>query len=366
MPAYNFDVIFTVEARSNVFLEVMTEHFRLSESRVFAEIQNSVRQLRGILDAKGVAYADLKRALVPSIDKTERAFVFDWTKFEVAGYGREVMHRLLPILDRRSTQSVLCGDWTARDHFADVLEASTAHGRNHPILRRNSGGGDTFYFVYLNNLPKKMASDIDQAFTGYPPYVGSVDLTFQSLLKAFLSTMLVRAFVKHRTIVIQSHEDDRDPREDVNLLGYDFAASGYYQVRSVPIWLYGLFLSYKIDRPVASDGDTDTRFSLNALGQTPLPMSDLDVILEQRKVAYLQREKAGSMKRAALEGLSAQQIARQIREKLSGNYFYNLARATDGETLKFDVVIENARESRTVCALEYRPQDKAVRVITFY
>src|SRR5216683_140650 len=68
MPAYNFDVIFTVEARSNVFLEVMTEHFRLSESRVFAEIQNSVRQLRGILDAKGVAYADLKRALVPSID----------------------------------------------------------------------------------------------------------------------------------------------------------------------------------------------------------------------------------------------------------------------------------------------------------
>jgi len=286
-------------------------------------VGRQLRQLRGILDAKGVAYADLKRALVPSIDKTERAFVFDWTKFEVAGYGREVMHRLLPILDRRSTQSVLCGDWTARDHFADVLEASTAHGRNHPILRRNSGGGDTFYFVYLNNLPKTMASDIDQAFTGYPPYLGSVDLTFQSLLKAFLSTMLVRAFVKHRTIVIQSHEDDRDPREDVNLLGFDFAASGYYQVRSIPIWLYGLFLSYKIDRPVASDGDTDTRFSLNALGQTPLPMSDLDVILEQRKVAYLQREKAGSMKRAALEGLSAQQIGRQIREKLSGNYFYN-------------------------------------------
>jgi hypothetical protein len=121
------------------------------------------------------------------------------------------------------------------------------------------------------------------------------------LLKAFLSTMLVRAFVKHQSIVIQGHEGNRDPREDVNLVGYDFAASGY-QVRSVPIWLYGLFLSYKIERPVDPEGDTDTRFSLNALSPNPLPMSDLVVILEERKLAYLQREKAGSMKRAALEG----------------------------------------------------------------
>jgi hypothetical protein len=365
MSAYTFDVIFTVEARSNVFLEVMAEHFRLSESRVFAEIQNSLRELRAILDAKGVAYADLKHALVPSIHNTERAFVFDWTKFEVAGYGREVMHRLLPLLNRNSTQSVLCGDWTARDHFADVLAVSTAAGRSHPILRCNNAVGDTLYFVYLNNLTRKMASDVDQAFTGYPPYVGSVDLTFASLLKAFLSTMLVRAFVKHQSIVIQGHEGNRDPREDVNLVGYDFAASGY-QVRSVPIWLYGLFLSYKIERPVDPEGDTDTRFSLNALSPNPLPMSDLVVILEERKLAYLQREKAGSMKRAALEDLSAQQIARQIRGKLSASYFYNLSRAIDGETLKFDVVIENARESRTVCALEYRPQDMAARVITFY
>jgi hypothetical protein len=273
------------------------------------------------------------------------------------------MSRLLPLLDKRSTQSVLCGDWAADDRFVDVLEASTTKGADDPVLRSNVRGSNTLYFVYLNNLTNQMVSRIDQAFAGYPPYAGSIDLTFQSLVKAFLSTMLVRIFVKHHSIIIQGHENDRDPDENVNLLAYDFAANGY-EIRSVPLWLYGMFLSYKIERPVGPDEDSDGRFSLNALSRTPLPMSELRVILEEGKLAYLQREKSRSLRRAVFENMTAEQIAEQIRGKLSANYFYSLARALDGETLKFDVIVENA--SKAVCALEYRPEDRTLRVITFY
>jgi len=44
-----------------------------------------------------------------------------------------------------------------------------------------------------------------------------LDLDFDSPVKTFLSTCLVRDFIKHRKIIIKGHEDDRDPDENCNL-----------------------------------------------------------------------------------------------------------------------------------------------------
>lgn len=79
----SFDVILTLEARSNIMLDVITTHFMLSEHEVFREISSNARHLRQLLSRKGVEYLDLKRALVPATDRGERAFLFDWTKFDV-------------------------------------------------------------------------------------------------------------------------------------------------------------------------------------------------------------------------------------------------------------------------------------------
>jgi hypothetical protein len=35
----------------------------------------------------------------------------NYTMFDVATYGREMIHQLLPQLRRESTHSILCGDW---------------------------------------------------------------------------------------------------------------------------------------------------------------------------------------------------------------------------------------------------------------
>jgi hypothetical protein len=44
----------------------------------------------------------------------------------------------------------------------------------------------------------------------------------------------------------------------------------------------------------------------------------------------------------------------------------DVACAIGGETLKFNVIVEGDSGARTECALEYRPADKTLRVITFY
>lgn len=108
----SFDTIFTLEARSNVLLEVITDHFNLSDQHVFNEIQGLFRWLRTLLASKGIEYSKLKGALVPNTGRRhERAFVFDWSKATSGAYGPEAVHAILPVLDAHSTQSVLCGDW---------------------------------------------------------------------------------------------------------------------------------------------------------------------------------------------------------------------------------------------------------------
>ena len=52
------------------------------------------------------------------------------------------------------------------------------------------------------------------------------------------------------------------------------------------------------------------------------------------------------------------------REKVDSSYIYRLARATNGDTLKFNVMIEVAPGVRIECALEYLPEQRLLRVIT--
>jgi hypothetical protein len=224
---------------------------------------------------------------------------------------------------------------------------------------------DTLYFVYVNNVTQAAVARIEQALSGHAAYLGGMDLTYASPMKAMLSTMLVRAFIQHRTTILQLHEDDRPENEDVDLLNYDFASIGFGN-RSVPGWLYGWFLSYKIERPILPGKDSDTRFSLNALTTAPMPLAECVVDLEERKRRYLQEEKAGSMRRTGFEALTTEQIEAQIRAKIALNYIYSLARAPDGETLKFNLMLENGRAARATCALEYRPRDRRLRVITLF
>jgi hypothetical protein len=363
MAGYQFDPILTVEARSNLFLEVMTQRLRLTDPMVFNLIQRLLREMLDILSKKHIHYADLRQALVPSTNRYERGLVFDYTKFASPLYGQDVIHTLLPHLDRRSTHSVLCGDRLHRGIFGEWLAISPgAHGTvngDSPNLSQQ-----TLYFAYLNNLSDFGARAIDAAFQSHPAYLGSLDLDRASPVKGYLSLCLVRDFIQHRNLIIRAHEDDRDTAEDFNLSLFDFERFGF-TVRSLPSIYYGVLLSYKIER-LTLPQELDQRFALNALSPAPRLLDDFEVILEAPKLEYLRKEKSGSLMRAGFSSLNAADIAAQIRAKVDSSYIYNLARSTNGHTLKFNVLVESEAGARAQCALEYRPADRTLRVITFF
>jgi hypothetical protein len=367
MDSYKFQTIHTLEARSNMLLEVTQQRFKLTDPQVFQMIQGALQPTVEILASKGIVYEELRRVLVPSRDRHDRALVFNHTQFDTGMYGRDVVHRLLPLLRPNSSHSLLFGDWLHGEQsdrqFGKWLEGSPgavgsvdvdlAHERYSP-----------YYFAYLNNLTDADAVRLGQGFKAHPAYIGTLDLDFDSPVKTYLSTCLIRDFIKHRKIIIKGHEDDRDPAEDYNLSFFDFDQFGL-TVRSLPSMYYGVLLSYKIERlHQAKDGDR--RFSLNALTPAPQMIDDFEVQLDEAKWKYLQDEKGGSLKRAGMAGLDAAGIASRIREKVDDSYIYRLARAENGDTLKFNVMIEAVPGIRTECALKYVPEQRLLKVITLY
>jgi len=364
MTGYPFDTIFTLDARSNIFLEVTAAHHSLVDAEVFDLIQTQFRMTTEILASKKIQYGQLRRALVPSIEFHERALVFDYTRFNSALYGREVIHALLPVLRRDATHSVLAGDWVGDGLFGDWLEMSPP-ARGTVRVGRPACRYDTTYFVYLNGLSPQDTDLLEAAFEQHPAYLGMLDLDRSTPLKTYLSTCLVRDFIKHRQVVIKGHEDDRDPSEDYNLSPFDFERFGC-TVRSLPLLLYDLFLSYKIEALMPLADGFDRKFALNAMTDAPRPLDDFQVLLEEPKLRYLREHKAGSLKRMGFAESTAEQIASQIRAKVDSSYIYELARSSNGKTLKFTVLVEAVDGERAQCALEYQIADARLRVITFY
>lgn len=362
--AHEFDLIHTLEARSNFQLEWLKSHFQLSSLQMHRAIQGSYLALRAGLEAKGIDYKELKNALVPLTNKIETAFFFDWTKFSTNFWGQEVMDMFLPRLDRNGTRSILYGDWTGGgSSFADAFQES--YGETDMEGRfPNAWRAGTVAFYYVNNLTSAGKQAFEQTFANHPAYIGALDLTYTSLMKAMISTMLIRAFIQHRNVVIDTHEDGLGPNHNEGYLPWNFKKFGL-SVKSVESSLYQMFLSYKIER-LELDDEEDVAMSLNALTPDPVHIDDCALDIDERKLGYLRLVHGSALKHAGVYELSASELAERIKAQFRGGYIYSMGRSREDDTLKFNVIVEDRGRSRVQCGLKYFPVERRVSVITLF
>ena len=348
-------------------LEVVRDHFKLSAPALRREITGMHSTLVNVLAAKGIRYSNLRPALVPSSDRHEAGFIFDSRCIESSWYGREIAKTFLPLLDKRTTQSVLCGDLIGNSQrlIFEILQESLVLARSFDFVH-----GTSLFCVYINNLSDSALQHLSSELTKYPPYVGYIPATFSSRAKTFLSTTLGHMFLKNEGRIIMGHEDDRPNEEDVNMLGYPFDDFGY-KVFSVQSMYFGVLLAFKIERAVYTGFEVDTEMSLNAISDRVLPLRDFAINLEEAKHKYLTTEKAGKLKKAGLADLERRDLAEMIRSKIAANYIYNLTYLAEHNVSKFNIMLEVPRSgggypTRLVAALEYRPEQKVLRVITLH
>lgn len=284
-------------------------------------------------------------------------------------YGNEVMKQIIPLFERKSNHSVLVGDYLDRHGQEDQLFAafeSAVEPRRDIEFRHPT----QFFIVYINNLTDAMVEHFDEGLRDYPGYAGIADMTYGSAFKIYLSTMLVNSFIKHGNIILQGHEPDRSPEEDVNMSGYPFEENGYI-CRSINDDLMGVLLSYKIERPVFPGFEVDTEFALNAVSLTPMTLDEFEIEVADAKLNYLKSEKSGSMERAGLQAITTEQFTALIRAKISGSYIYNLSADQTHNITKFNIIIElppaaDRLATRLLAALEYQPDRKTLRLITLF
>lgn len=362
------ETIFTLDARDNIYLDVVKNMFNLDESRIYTEINSVFDDCVSILNKKQITYQDLKSALIPS-DKNEIAFVFDSLQIKNAWYGLPVMSAILPLLDKNSSNSVLVGDYIGENHMAGRLHA-TFFENIKSVRKIDYQHHSQFYIVYINNLSDKMVETLNHGLKPFKPYVGYFDLTYSSFIKTYISTILVRLFIKNKMTIIQRHEDDRSNDENINISGYPFEENGY-TCKSIQSIYYSLFLSYKIERQVFDGFQSDTTFSINAITDNVFDITDFKLLVEEKKLPYLLKEKADNMERAGIANLTIKEIELLIKEKISSNYIYNLTFLKAHKTLKFNILIETTRTDsnkpfKLTVGLEYKPTEKTLRLITMF
>jgi len=205
--------IHTLDARDNVMLEVMRAYFQLSPIHVFREIQALRDATEEALAQKGISYAKLRSALVPDPHKREVALVFDRTRIKDPWYGYQVFRQVIPLFDKHANFSVLVGDYLDRSGSADQLYdafARTVHFHREVDYSQPN----QFFIVYINHLSEAMVDNFERGLRDFAPYVGFADMTYISMFKIYLSTMLVDCCVKHGSTILQGHEPDRPAADD--------------------------------------------------------------------------------------------------------------------------------------------------------
>lgn len=357
--------IFTLDAREHTFLEVIKGHFNLTSVDIYQEIQRLFDNLLSTLSEKKISYQDLKNALVPRSDRNEIAFVFDTSLIKSPLYGYEVFKILIPLLEKDSTNSILCGDYIGEEKFREFLKLIFfEHIEAHKKINYLHHG--LFYIVYINNLSDRHFFKLNEGLKTLDGYVGYFNLSYSSSIKTFLSSILARPFLKNKTTILNASEGD----EDVNMTGYSFEPNGY-NLKGIDDLYYGLFLSYKIEREIFSGYEDDTLFSLNAITENVLDISDFKLLIEESKLNYLLREKTDNLERAGVAGLSITELELLIKNKISNNYIYNLSYLPDSKTIKFNILIETLRKDNNMpmkltVALEYKALEKTLRLITMF
>ncbi|MBN8691295.1 MAG: hypothetical protein J0L72_11000 [Armatimonadetes bacterium] len=360
--------IFTLDGRDNIMFDVLRSDGRITDEQMNREINWLVKKLKETLIAKGVPYESLKKALIPQPGKREAVFVFDSTKLESSWYGYPIFERLIPCFDRRSTHSVLAGDYIGDNHLQDMLFKLF---EKHVELRAHCDWkhSSQFFLVYINNLSDEMFIHFRSELDDFEPYVGSMDLTVPSIMKTYLSMILCNAFIKAKRHIVVDHGEEEYPiGENVNMPGYPFEENGYSLV-SIQSMFYGPLLSYKIEREVFKGFESDTTHSLNAVSPMPMDLKLFDVHLEPAKYDYLITKKSGLLKKAGLARFPRELIEEMIAARIQSNYIYNLTYLEEHNTVKFNILLDieapDTKENvKLTVSLEYLAIDKRLRVIT--
>lgn len=361
---------------NNDVLSMVKDIFSLNEANVYSLIQSEFNRCKALLKKKGVNYDSLQNALIPTKDLNykEIALWFDITQIDDDFYGREIMSCILPVLDKKSTCSILMGD------YLDKLPDSNSQELLYKLLNKklkkyhdvNFIRSEQFFVIYINRLTTAQTYAIVDAVKNCNWFLGYTDLFDSSALKSYLSTILLNKCVKCKDVMIIANPDGfMDQNANINIHGFPYVENGY-RILSVDEECFNTFLSYKIETVILPP--EDNAFSINAICPKFQYMKNLKIEIPIEKWKYLNRDttteqkgKGEIMKVLASELQDIDSFKECILSNLCNNYIYKLEKNEYGD-YKFCECIglktKNGHYRKTLISLKYIPNESKLILIT--
>lgn len=224
-------IIYTFNNQSNIFFYIMKNYFKINEENFYDTINLGFDSLQEQLKLKNIDYTDLKGALIPNQDKNkdEICFIFDSSKIDAFDYGYYIFNKLIPILDKESTYSILCGDYV--DIFRDENSQKYLFMILKDVLnvfnKSNYEDSNQYYLIYFNRLSKNQQLNIINHLKPFSWFVGYANITHNSMFKTYISNILVSVGIKNKNKMIMYHSLDYADNENVNLRGYPFEENNF-------------------------------------------------------------------------------------------------------------------------------------------
>ncbi|WP_156718065.1 hypothetical protein [Nocardioides sp. Leaf307] len=352
----------TLEARDNITLDVIFQDPASSGPEIRSAVASALTNTRSQLALRHINYDELRTALTPQVGRKEVALLFDSRQMRDS-YGDEAARAVLPLIDRRGNHSLLSGDliWPDLNEVLKALDREAVLWDRPKILIPHQ-----IYVIYLTNLSESNFFKLTSGVIGNPGAFGYVDCTYSGATKNMLATCLGSKYVKLAGKFVTSHVDDALPDVNQNTPGWPLEDLGY-SVYSINGLHFDLFLRYKIESSLSSFAFNDGHFALAAVAGIWRDPRSVPLHLDPSKLEYLSKEKSGSLIRADLAGLTAEQIAQSIQEKLSSSYIYNLVWNSEKDYSNFAAMIEfpnNGRVTRLRAALKY--ENEQLGLVTLF
>ena len=359
--------IFTINARDNIVLDVAYKKSSLIE--YFKEINSVFGMFKESLSTKGIDYSKLKNALIPSKKRKEIAFVFDTHILNECIYDYFILNKILPLLGKDSTHSILVGDISgdsSRKHeirdlfFENLFQINPTEYKYH----------NQYFVVYLNNLSDSMVINLVDKLKEAKYFTGYFDLSFSSAIKTKIATTVSTCLIKSKSHLILIDPDATNIIDEIPTTTSEYEELGFKCVFINQVYFY-MFLSYKIEREILVGIEKDSDFSLNMLTSEFVDLSECNIEISPKKIEYFRKVKGDNFKRAGLINHSSTELETVISKRIANNYIYNLTFIQEHDILKFDILMEFKRVDKEqlmkmLLGMEYQPKEKKLRLITMF
>lgn len=363
------DIIYSIEARDTMIYNMLYDYFNLNAKELQKEAIGNVKILEKALKGTNILYSSFRNTLIPSDGREyhEQLFAFRLHPDDNKVY-QDIAENIIPLFNKNSRCNILIGDLILYPYDIDTKKLLIKSLYNTVGKRLSKNWRSDYFLIYINHIKQDNIVIIDNFFKKKKYYVGTADLSFESLFKSYISiASVLTTYVKiGKTIFCADADVDFEKHSHFNNGPWNWDKYGY-KIYGIQDSLFQTLLKYKIDTSIGTSLSGNDR-KINTMIMTSQDNQELpiyEIKIDDKKLDYLEKHQLTLFDKIEV---TKNNLGKEIINKIQNQAFYNIKFMPEYNVVIFNVFIEfkNKRNTKIklVIALKYDFESKEISLVT--